>query len=131
MCREQILFVDDDEHYLELVRCIAGRAGVHARYASSGEEAVGILKEGIIGTLFTDLHMGGMNGYELAAIARKLVPHIDIVMVTSDTEARMPRIAVEAGIAKVIAKPDSACQLRGMLQGEGDTGVETAKDDYL
>jgi len=111
-----ILIVDDDELYLRLVKSIVQGAGVEARYATSGKEAVGILKEGLFATLITDLQMPGMNGYELALTAKGLHPEIDIVMITGSNSPDVPRLAGLSGISKVIAKPVSAALIRELVR---------------
>lgn len=116
MKKGSILFVDDDEYYLKLVEIIVEQAGVRAHYAKSGEEAVAILKEGRFSTLITDLNMPGMDGYELAMVAKELFPDIDIVMITGDISPDVSRLAVQAGIAKVIAKPVRSSQIRKIVR---------------
>lgn len=113
-----ILIVDDDEEYLRLVECIAEEAGIKAHYATSGEEAVGILKEGCFTTLITDLNMSGMDGYELAMVAKELSPDIDIVMITGEISPDVSRLAAQAGISKVIAKPLRLAQIKKIVKGE-------------
>lgn len=110
------LIVDDDELYLRLVKSIVEKAGVKARYATSGKEAVEILKEGLFATLITDLQMPGMNGYELALTAKGLHPEINIVMITGSESPDVPRLAGLAGISKVMAKPVSAVQIREIVR---------------
>jgi len=111
-----ILIVDDDELYLTLVKSIVEKAGVKACYATSGKEAVAILKGGLFATLFTDLQMPGMNGYELALTAKGLHPEIDIVMITGSDSPDLPRLAGLAGISKVMAKPVGAAQIRALVR---------------
>ena len=110
------LIVDDDELYLRLVKSIVQGEGVNARYATSGKEAVGILKEGIFQTLITDLQMPGMSGYELALTAKGLHPEIDIVMITGSKSPDLTRLAGLAGISKVVIKPVSAAQIRDIVR---------------
>jgi CheY-like chemotaxis protein len=115
--------VDDDELYLGLVKSIVQGAGVKARYATSGKEAVGILKEGFFATLITDLQMPGMNGYELALTAKGLHPEIDIVMITGSESPDVPRLAGLAGISKVMAKPISAAAIREIVRDKPSAGA--------
>jgi CheY-like chemotaxis protein len=117
MKKGSILIVDDDEYYLQLVEMIVEQAGVRAHYAKSGEEAVAIMKEGLFSTMITDLNMSGMDGYELAMIAKKLFPDIDIVMITGDISHDVSRLAAQAGISKVIAKPVRSSQIRRIVRG--------------
>jgi len=141
MDTDRILIVDDDELYLRLVKSIVQGAGVKARYARSGEEAVGILKKGFFATLISDLQMPGMNGYELALTAKGLHPEIDIIMITGSESPDVPRLARQAGISKVMAKPVSAAQIRELVRGQAgaaarprvmtDTPMRREHRDYL
>lgn len=112
----KILFVDDDALYLQLLRNIVSLTGVAACYASSGEQAVGLLKEGGISILVTDLTMPGMNGLELARLAKELCPGIDVVMITGDISLELPVLAARVGISKVIAKPCGADQIMAIAE---------------
>jgi len=117
------LIVDDDELYLRLVKSIVEQAGLKARYATSGKEAVGILKEGLFTTLITDLQMPGMNGYELALTAKGLHPEIDSVMITGSGSPDVRRLAAPAGISKVMAKPISAVQIRDIVRDKASAAA--------
>jgi CheY-like chemotaxis protein len=117
MKKGSILIVDDDVLYLQLVEVIVEHAGVRAYYATSGEEAVGILKDGCFATMITDLNMPGMDGYELAMIAKELFPDIEIVMITGDISPDVTRLAAQAGIAKVMGKPVGSAHIRKLVRG--------------
>jgi DNA-binding NtrC family response regulator len=117
MKKRSILIVDDDALYLQLVKSIVENAGAKARYASSGEEAVAMLKEGGIATMITDLNMRGMDGFELAMLAKELSPDIDIVMITGDISPDITSLAAKAGISRVLAKPCGAEEIREIVSG--------------
>jgi len=117
MKKRTILFVDDDKGCLELVRSLVEKAGVTAHYATSGAEAVGFLKKGFFTAMVTDLNMPGMDGYELAMIAKELCPEIDIVMVTGDISPDVMSLAEKAGVSSVIAKPVLAEQILELARG--------------
>jgi CheY-like chemotaxis protein len=118
-----ILIVDDNELYLALVKSIVEQAGVKARFARCGKEAVAILKEGLFTTLITDLQMPGMNGYELALTAKGLHPEIDIVMITGSISPDVPRLAGLSGISKVMAKPVGAAQIRELVRDKASAAA--------
>jgi CheY-like chemotaxis protein len=105
MKKESILFVDYNEYFLGLVACIVEQADIQVRFATSGEDAVGILKEGGITTMVIDLDMPGMDGFELARMAQELEPGIDIMLMTGELSPQVSRLAAEAGIGKVVVKP--------------------------
>ena len=112
-----IIFVDDDTMYLQLVEHIVEQTGIAAHYATSGEEALGILKGNPCEIMITDLNMPGMDGYKLSTLAREILPEIQIVMVTAAASAYVSRLASMVGISKVIAKPNSTEKLREVVKG--------------
>ena len=118
MKKGNILLVDDDKGYLQLVACIFERAGIKVHYAMCGEEAIGILKKGSIATMLTDLNMPGIDGFELAMIAKELLPDIEIVMITGDISPEVYRMAAKSGIAKVLAKPVNAEDIQKIFRGK-------------
>jgi len=104
MCN--LLVVDDDADNLHLFRRMLERAGIEAFYASNGEEALENLSgPRPIAVMITDLRMPYMDGLELAVRARQTVPDITVVMMTGHISPGLPQLALEAGIAKVVAKP--------------------------
>jgi CheY-like chemotaxis protein len=117
MEKRRILIVDDDEYYLQLVASIIEHEGIHVFYATSGEEAVGILKESCFSTMITDLNMPGMDGYELAIIAKEISPDIEIVMITGDISPHLSRLAAQAGISRVVAKPCEIVEIQEIVRG--------------
>ena len=117
----RILIVDDDAMYLHLVMSIMKHEGVRAVCAMSSEEAIGALKEFPFTTMITDLNMPGMDGLELAMIARELHPGIHIVMITGEISPDVSRLAAQAGISRVLAKPCTAAQLRGIVREDGSS----------
>jgi CheY-like chemotaxis protein len=118
MKKRNVLVVDDDREYLRLVESIVGQAGIEVCYATSGEEAVGVLKEGSFAIMITDLNMPGMDGFELARVAIELSPAIVIVMITGDISPRVLHTAAEAGISEVLAKPISLGRFLSIVRGK-------------
>jgi len=112
-----IIFVDDNSSYLRLVESIVEQTGIYAHYATSGDEALGILKRIPCEIMFTDLNMPGMDGYKLSKLAREILPEIQIVMVTAAASAYVSRLAAMVGVSRVIAKPNRAEQLREIVKG--------------
>ena len=117
-----IIFVDDDAMYLQLVERIVEQTGITVHYATSGENALGVLKGNPCEIMFTDLNMPGMDGYKLSKLAREILPEIKIVMVTSAASAYVSRLAAMVGISRVIDKPNRAGQLREIVKSVAPAG---------
>ena len=117
MSKKSFLFVDDNEHILKLFKAISAQADIEAQFAASGEEAIGILNESSFTTMITDLNMPGMDGIELATIAKNLSPDMDIVMITSKLSPKV-RLAAECiGISRVLEKPSCVEELIKIVTG--------------
>jgi DNA-binding NtrC family response regulator len=102
---EDIMVVDDDLQYLDLVRQVLECEGIKAYCVTSGEEALLKLKEKTFLLMITDLNMPGTNGIELSREARVIAPHMTIIMSTGDYVPKISQLAKEVGIVKILAKP--------------------------
>ena len=100
-----LLVVDDNRIYLDMVKELFEYAGLKVLCADSGEEALKMIKEKHFGLIFTDFNMPGMDGLELARRVLEMVPDARIVMTTSDPSPQITEMAVRAGISRVTSKP--------------------------
>jgi len=100
-----VLIVDDDQRILELATFFLTREGVEVQCAADGEEALSKMRERTFAMMITDLNMPGMDGLELARKAREIAPDMPIAMSTGDKSPKICRLAKEAGIVEVFAKP--------------------------
>ena len=122
---ETILVVEDTEilreHVLGLLRALDYRA----IEASSGKEALEVLRSSArVDLLFTDIVMaGGMNGRELAEQAQLLRPGLKVLYTSGYTEnAIVHQGRLDPGIQllrKPYARRDLATKLRLVLDGQG------------
>lgn len=78
-----ILVVDDEIEYQNTMSIILGANGYKVLTASSGDEAVEILKAKDVDLVITDLKMPGMSGTQLVEEAKKINEDVDIFIVTA------------------------------------------------
>lgn len=116
-----VLVVDDDQLILDVAASFFESAGMEVHCASNGAEALRNLRERAFLMMVTDLNMPGMNGLELAGKVREIAPHMPIVMGTGDMSPEISRLAREAGIARVLAKPFDFEEILAMV-GKGIEG---------
>lgn len=85
-----ILLVDDIPMNLTILTVIVKKMGLEPTTASSGKEALRLLRQKPFGLILTDLWMPEMNGAELAKAIRDLPGYQDvqILAVTADVESR-------------------------------------------
>jgi DNA-binding NtrC family response regulator len=123
MKKHSVIFVDDDVLYLQLVKSIVEGRGVIAHYATSGADALEILRMNRCATMVTDLNMPGMDGFKLSALAKELLPDLQIILATGDASLKVSRLAAKAGIFRVIDKPSRADQVHEIIKGIRAEGV--------
>jgi len=100
-----ILITDDDDRCLEALREIMEPEGFHTMLASSGEEAVDIVREGLVHLVLLDMHMPSMTGLETLQQVRLFNAQLPAILVTGDPSDSLLRQAVQAHVYSVVPKP--------------------------
>ncbi|MCF7958088.1 MAG: response regulator [Phycisphaerae bacterium] len=109
MSNETILIVDDEEDILELVRYNLARERFQVICASTGEDALAIVKSNLPDLIVLDLMLPGINGLD---ICRKLkadprTAGISIIMLTARGEESDIVTGLELGADDYLTKPFS------------------------
>lgn len=114
---ETILLVEDDGAVREFVAVQLRGLGYHVLEASSGREALDILRSASIDLLFTDVVMpGGMGGRELADAARELHPDLKVLFTSGYTENSIVHHGrLDQGV-KLLSKPYRREQLAAKVR---------------
>lgn len=114
------LVVDDDAFARTLARKLLESLGVATvLMAENGAEAVALVASGAarIDAVLCDLHMPGMDGFEVRRRLRDLAPDLPFVMVTGDGREAAIVAARAHEISAYLVKPISPKQLREKLIG--------------
>lgn len=119
LSRELILVVDDEPAVRQMTRRMLEAAGYRVVESDDGTDALGILEQGGVDAVVTDMRMPGMTGEELAAHLALMTPPILMVSGYQDHLASI-------GLAgPILGKPFRADQLIGsireMLSGQTQT----------
>ena len=105
----RILVVDDSTDTLEYCRQIISGFKMHCDVASSGEQALAMVKDDSIlpyNIIFLDWKMPGMDGIQTAEKIRKLVPSETIVIMISVADwSDLKAQAAEIGVTHFLPKP--------------------------
>ena len=78
--RQRVLVVEDELIIGEIAAEVLTDAGYEVLTAASAEEAEIILRDVSVDVLFTDINLGGQDGFELAHAASTLQPLLSVVL---------------------------------------------------
>ena len=119
-----VLLVDDDDELRAILElALSGLPDAEVLSASSGEQALVLLRSRPIDLLFTDFRMGGMTGLNLLSHIREehLTPALGSVMMSGEADESLPSRARDAGAIAFWRKPVSPVKLRRfVLTSRGD-----------
>ncbi len=100
-----ILIVDDEKNYPPVISAILSQAGFETLTAFSGQEALGLLQEGDVDLILTDMKMPGMDGMTLLEKIRAKDSDLPVVMMTAHGTVEKAVEAMQKGADNYILKP--------------------------
>ncbi|HSK20864.1 MAG TPA: hybrid sensor histidine kinase/response regulator [Longimicrobiales bacterium] len=103
---ERVLVVDDSATQLEATRSLLMQNGYDVTTARSGEEGLGLARDGHFDLVLSDVVMPGMSGYEMCASIKREIPDPPaLVLLTTLADPRDIVRGVECGADNYITKP--------------------------
>lgn len=111
----KLLIVDDNPVNLLVARRQLGNFGVDAEQADNGYTALVMLKEKEFDIILIDLHMPGMDGYQLARQVQVEHPATKVVIFTADILEEVRMRLAEMGILYVLSKPFNPDEMHELL----------------
>jgi putative two-component system response regulator len=101
----RVLVVDDMEAMrLALVKCLH-ISGYEVMAASSGAEALELLRTHTFDLLLTDQTMPGLSGLELTEAVSRMHPDMPIVVLTGHTDVELAKDSLKRGASDFVTKP--------------------------
>lgn len=107
----RILVADDDVGLLEVVATFLRSEGHSIVECESGEEALAALEDEEFDLVLSDVHMAGVNGFELLKSTRKRYPDIGFVLMTAYEKDFPLSKALRAGADGYVSKPFTLTKL--------------------
>lgn len=135
MARETILVIDDEEDILELVRYNLAREGYNVRLASSGEQALRMIRQELPDLVLLDLMLPNIDGLE---VCKRLKGDPDtaalpVVMLSAKGAEADVVAGLELGASDYITKPFSprvlTARVRAVLRR--NQAVELDNDEVI
>lgn len=101
----RLLIVDDEKGFTEVLAKRMTRRGIRTTTASSGEEAVRLLRGQDFDIAILDLKLEGMDGVEILKIFRLLDPELPVLMLTGHGSESAVKASMRLGAADYLSKP--------------------------
>ena len=101
------LVIDDNRQAADSLSQLLTLLGVSAEIAYGPRAAMLTLNESIPGVIFLDIHMPGVDGFEILSYLRR-DPRLDrtpVIVITSDDQLETRKKALKMGAIDVIIKP--------------------------
>jgi CheY-like chemotaxis protein len=102
-----ILITDDDRGCQLALRDIVEPEGFQTLLASSGEEALDIVRDHTVHLVLLDMNLPRLSGLETLHLVRQFHSRLPAILVTGDASESVIRQASQAQVFSVIPKPVS------------------------
>lgn len=111
----RLLVVDDNPVNLLVAKRQLSCFGLNAEQADNGVTALEILKESTFDVILIDLHMPGMDGYQLAKRVQVLYPEVKVIIFTADILEEVRKRLWDMGVKYVLSKPFNPDEMHRLL----------------
>lgn len=102
-----VLITDDDLSCRETLRDIVEPEGFRTVLASSGEEALDIVRDRPVDLALLDMHLPRMTGLETLELVHEVKAVLPCILITADANDELIRRALRAHAYSVLPKPVS------------------------
>ncbi len=111
-----VLVVDDEEEVRAALAALLGQMGHDVETAASGVEGIARYRRRRFGCVVTDMAMPGLSGLMVSRAIKDHDPHAYVVLLTGVEHAADPREFQAAGVDRVMVKPLSRDEIRGLVE---------------
>lgn len=105
MALGRILVVDDEAPVREVLTEYFATEGYDVESATSGLEALGVIRGGRADLVLLDVRMPGMDGLQVLRQIRELTDSLPVIMVTANEDVALARETLKLGAFDYVAKP--------------------------
>lgn len=106
--RIKVLLVDDEEGYTSILAKRLAKRNYEVTTALSGSEGIQAVRSNDFDVVILDLKMEDMDGIEVLKIFKKLLPSMEVIMLTGHGSERAAREGISFGAFDYLTKP---CEL--------------------
>jgi DNA-binding NtrC family response regulator len=105
MARYDVLVVDDEEDFREIIVKKLTKRDLHCESAPDGDTALSMIKAKKFDVVLLDVKMPGMDGIETLREIKKVEPMIEVVMLTGHASVESGINGIKYGAFDYLMKP--------------------------
>ena len=126
---QRIIYIDDDESLLFLVRRLLERRGYRLNTFTNQREALDALRAApsAFDLVVTDYNMPGMSGLDVAREVREIRADLPVVIASGFIDEALRAQATDAGVRELISKSNAVEELCEAFVRLAQTGAEKAR----
>jgi DNA-binding NtrC family response regulator len=103
--KKSLLIAEDEDITLSLLRKVFSRPDLLLLEARNGKEAKQIIDQNAIDVVLTDIKMPGADGLEVLAHARRVLPNVEVILMTGYGSVESAVQAMKMGAFHYVTKP--------------------------
>ncbi len=107
-----ILIVDDEQSYRQLLSLVFEGDGHIIRTAANGREAIELIRKEPADVIISDVKMPDMDGIDLLRAVRETLPDLGVILMTAYASVETAREAFKLGADDFITKPFDVEELK-------------------
>ena len=108
-----ILLVDDEKGYVDVLANRLARRSIRAVKALGGTQAIQALRKQDFNAVVLDLKMEDMDGMEVLKIMKKMVPELPVILLTGHGSMEAAKEGLKLGAFDCLTKP---CELSDLME---------------
>ena len=101
----KMMLVDDEERFLSTTKKLLSKKGFEVITATSGPEALDILRAQNIHVVILDVKMPGMDGIETLKAIKRTYPLVEVIMLTGHATVESAVDGLKSGATDYLMKP--------------------------
>ncbi|MCD6293679.1 MAG: response regulator [Deltaproteobacteria bacterium] len=105
MEKMKMMLVDDEERFLSTTQKLLSRKGYDVLTASSGTEALDLLRTHNVHVVILDVKMPGMDGIETLNAIKRNYPLVEVIMLTGHGTIDSAVEGLKSGATDYLTKP--------------------------
>lgn len=110
-----VLIVDDQEDLQYSLKMVVQKEGYSVHCASTGREALELLRSTVIDLVFLDIGLPDVNGLQLLPEIKKTNSEAEVVILTGLNDAKTAVDALQGGVLDYIVKPFDLIEFKSTL----------------